>query len=140
MATSTWDFKKLIFSFAGQTITGFSGDISIDHSSGEDSVTKVVGTDGAETVFVFRNDDSGSVTSELMASAASNDFLSAAVAAKLVGPRLIRDMNGRTVLEAPSATVAKRPTVTYGAEMSGREWKWVYADGKFVCGGLAQVS
>jgi len=139
MATSTWDFKKLIFSFAGQTITGFRGDISINHSSGEDSVTKEVGHDG-EAVFVFRNDDSGSVTSELMASAASNDFLSAAIAAKLVGPLLIRDMNGRTVLEAPSATVAKLPTVTYGAEMSGREWKWVYADGKFVCGGLAQVS
>ena len=140
MAVSTWDFKKLIFTVAGQTMSGFSGDISIEHGSGEDQVTKVKSTDGASTALVFINDDSGSVTFELMASSASNDMLSALWAGKIVGPLLIRDTNGRTVLEAPSAAVAKLPTVTYGAEMSGREWKLVYADAKFVIGGLAQVS
>ena len=43
MATSTWDFKKLIVAYAGQTLSGFAGDISIDPDGGEDIATKTVG-------------------------------------------------------------------------------------------------
>jgi hypothetical protein len=78
--------------------------------------------------------------SSAFASSSSNDILSALAAAKTVGPILIRDTNGRTVLEAPAAWVARRPVVAYGAEMSEREWRIDYSDAKFVIGGLAQVS
>ena len=98
MATSTWDFKKLIVAYAGQTLSGFAGDISIDPDGGED------------------------------------------IATKTVGPILIRDTNGRTVLEAPAAWVARRPVVAYGSEVKEREWRIDYSDAKFVIGGLAQVS
>ncbi len=140
MATSTWDFKKLVVAFAGQTLSGFAGDISIDPDGGEDIATKTVGSDGSETVVVFHNNASGGVTMALMASSSSNDILSALAAAKTVGPILIRDTNGRTVLEAPAAWVARRPVVAYGAEMSEREWRIDYSDAKFVIGGLAQVA
>jgi hypothetical protein len=140
MATSTWDFKKLVVAYAGQTLSGFAGDISIDPDGGEDVATKTVGSDGTETVVVFHNNTSGSVTVAMMASSASNDVLSALAAAKTVGPIMIRDTNGRTVLEAPAAWVARRPVVAYGAEMSEREWRIDYSDAKFVIGGLAQVS
>lgn len=139
MATSTWDFKKLLVTLAGQTISGFAEDISIDPDGGEDIATKTVGSDGSETVVVFHNNASGGVTMSLMASSSSNDVLSALAALKAVGPLLIRDSNGRTVLETPSAWVARRPVVAYGAEMSPREWRIDYSDAKFVIGGLAQV-
>lgn len=61
MATSTWDFKKLIVAYAGQTLSGFAGDISIDPDGGEDIATKTVGSDGSETVVVFHNNTSGGV-------------------------------------------------------------------------------
>lgn len=139
MATSTWDFKKLVVVYAGQTISGFAADVSIDPDGGEDVATKTVGSDGSETVVVFHNNTSGSVTMALMPSSASNDVLSALAAVKTVGPLLIRDSNGRTVLETPSAWIARRPVVAFGAELGEREWRIDYSDASFVIGGLVQA-
>lgn len=140
MATSTWNFKKLVVSYAGQTLSGFAGDISIDPDGGEDVATETVGSDGTECVVVFHNKTNGTVTISLMASSKSNDILSSLSALKTVGPILIRDTNGTTVLEAPSAWVKRRPVVTYGAEIQPREWVLGYSDSKLIIGGLAQVS
>lgn len=140
MSTYSWDFKKLITAYAGQTLSGFAGDVSIDPDGGEDVATETVGSDGSETVVVFHNKTNGTVTISLMASSLSNDLLSALAAAKTIGPLLIRDTNGRTVLEAPSAWVRRRPVVAYGAELQPREWVLGYSDAKFVIGGLVQAS
>ena len=82
---------------------------------------------------------SGKVTYSLMASSASNDVLDALATQKTIGPLLIRDTNGRTVLDTPSAWVAERPAIGFGAELDEREWVLEYADGKLVVGGLTQA-
>jgi len=139
MSTYSWDFKKLVTAYAGVTLSGFAGDVSCDPDGGEDVATKTVGSDGSETVVTFHNNTSGTVTISLMASSVSNDLLSSLAAAKTIGPLLIRDTNGRTVLESPSAWIKRRPVVTFGAEMQPREWVLEYSDAKFVIGGLVQA-
>ncbi len=139
MAAYAWDFQKLVNVYAGQVISGFAGKVVIEPNGGEPIATKVTGSDGKETIVVFHNNTSGKVTYSLMASSASNDVLNALAELKTIGPLLIRDTNGRTVLETPSAWVAEPPTVGFGAELDDREWVLEYADGKLVIGGLTQV-
>ena len=139
MAAYAWDFQKLVNVYAGQVISGFSGKVLIEPNGGEPIATKTTGSDGKETIVVFHNNTSGKVTYSLMASSASNDVLNALAELKTIGPLLIRDTNGRTVLETPSAWVAEPPDVGFGAELDDREWVLEYADGKLVIGGLTQA-
>lgn len=140
MAVSTWDFSKLVVTWANVTITGFAENVTIDPDGADDTVKKTVGSDGRETVFVYMNDRSGSVTLSLMASAQSNTVLSALHAAKTIAPIQVKDLNGSTVLQAPAAVIRKRPQTVYGKELTPREWIIDYADGDLVIGGLAAVS
>ena len=139
MAVHAWDFKKLINVYAGQVISGFASKVTIEPNGGEPIATKTTGSDGKETIVVFHNNNSGKVTYSLMASSASNDVLNALAELKTIGPLLIRDTNGRTVLDTPSAWVAERPAVGFGAELDEREWVLEYADGNLVIGGLEQA-
>jgi hypothetical protein len=139
MAAFAWDFQKLVNVYAGQVISGFSGKVMIEPNGGEPIATKTTGSDGKETIVVFHNNTSGKVTYSLMASSASNDVLDALATQKTIGPLLIRDTNGRTVLDTPSAWVAERPPVGFGAELDEREWVLEYADGNLVIGGLTQA-
>ena len=139
MAVSTWDFSKLVVSWSGVVITGFAEAVTISPDGGDDTAKKTVGSDGRETVVVYTNDTSGSVTMSLMASAVTNSTLSALAAAKTIGPLLIKDLNGTTVLQATAAWVAKRPETVFGKELSPREWRIDYADGNLVIGGLTPV-
>ena len=139
MAAFAWDFQKLVNVYAGQVISGFSGKVMIEPNGGEPIATKTTGSDGKETIVVFHNNNSGKVTYSLMASSASNDVLNALAALKTIGPLLIRDSNGRTVLDTPSAWIARRPVVAFGAELGEREWRLDYSDASFVIGGLVQA-
>lgn len=139
MAAFAWDFKKLINVYAGQVISGFASKVTIEPNGGEPIATKTTGSDGKETIVVFHNNTSGKVTYSLMASSASNDVLNALAELKTIGPLLIRDTNGRTVLDTPSAWVAERPAVGFGAELDEREWVLEYADGNLIVGGLVQA-
>ena len=139
MAAFAWDFQKLVNVYAGQVISGFSGKVMIEPNGGEPIATKTTGSDGKETIVVFHNNTSGKVTYSLMASSTSNDVLNALAELKTIGPLLIRDTNGRTVLDTPSAWVAERPAVGFGAELDEREWVLEYADGNLIVGGLVQA-
>ena len=140
MSVATWDFSKLIVTWAGVTVTGFMNDVTLTCDGGEDAVKTVVGSDGRETVFVFMNNRTGNVVLPLMASARANDVLSAAFAAKTIGPLQIKDLNGTKVCQAPAAVISKRPAPTFGKEISAREWTISFADGDITIGGLAAVS
>lgn len=140
MAVSTWDFSKLVVTWANVTITGFAENVTIDPDGADDTVKKTVGSDGRETVFVYMNDRWGSITLSLMASAKSNTVLSALHAAKTIAPLQIKDLNGSTVLQAAAAVIRKRTQTVFGKELTPRDWIIDYADGDLVIGGLAAVS
>lgn len=139
MAVHAWDFKKLINVYAGQVISGFASKVTIEPNGGEPIATKTVGSDGSETIVVFHNNTGGKVTFALMASSSSNDILDALATLKTIAPLLIRDTNGRTVLDTPSAWISERPSIGFGAELDEREWVLEYADGNLIVGGLVQA-
>ena len=99
-----------------------------------DLFTKTVGTDGK----VVRNrslDRSATITFSLLQTSASNDALSVLYQLDLnapngagVVPLTIRDLNGRTLLTAAEAWIAKAPDVMYDREATSREWTIHCAD------------
>jgi len=96
--------------------------------SDEDDTTLYVGTDGSATL-ARNNNFSGTITVRLAQSSATNDAYSAehtlfrnGPPGSGIHPMLIRDASGRTVLQAQSCWIQKRPPVTFGREATEREW------------------
>ena len=85
---------------------------------------------------VKNNNTGGSVTLTLSASSPTNAALSARVAAdqlgeNIVGPLVLRDLNGETVIECDGAFLEDVPEVSFGQERGTRTWV-------FQCAGIRQ--
>jgi hypothetical protein len=124
---ATYNPAEVTIVFAGIPISGFAEGTFVSVERNEDSYAMQVGADGNATR-AKSNNRSGRVTLTLIQSSVSNDALSAQ--AKLdelndgdgIGPLLIKDLSGRTVIQAEQAWIVKPATVEYGREASEREW------------------
>jgi hypothetical protein len=110
-----------------------------------DSVAHAPGT-GGDLTRIKLSDKTAVITLTLAALSASNDYLSALVAAdelpgaNVVGPSLLRDLNGRSLVQGAASWVQRVPNLDYGSdEAMPREWLVVLHDAKIVVGGMTEI-
>lgn len=89
---------------------------------------------------VRNNNRGGSFSVTISASSPTNTRLSLAVqeddvSEACVGPLVLKDLNGNTVLEADGAFLADMATVTFGAERGSRVWIFECAAKRSFVGG-----
>lgn len=123
-----YDPKAVSMVFAGILIGGYSDGTFVKIAANNDSFALLVGADGDATRSKT-NDRSGRITFTLQQSSLSNDLLSAAHAADVltsngdgIGPLLIKDNSGRTLVTAEKAWIVKQPDADFAREVSMREW------------------
>lgn len=124
---TTYDPSKVSVIVGSQPVTGYAdGDfVSVERS--EESFSLLVGADG-ETTRAKNANKSGKIKITLMASSASNDYLSALQAADELGgnspfPILIKDNSGKSLYTAATAWISKPASGTFGKEAGKREWE-----------------
>lgn len=128
MALHTYDPSQVTIIFAGIPVSGFAEGTFVSAERNEDSWALQVGADG-EATRAKSNNRSGRVTFTLIQSSITNDALSALHAVDEntpggdgIGPLLVKDLSGRTIIAAETAWIAKPATVEFGREASEREW------------------
>jgi hypothetical protein len=126
MAVKTYDPKAVAIIIAGIPISGIADGTFITAARDNPMWNSGAGSDG-EGYRAKSNDKSGTVTLTLLQTSASNDALSAL--AKLdeasgdgVGPLLIKDNSGRTLIAAESCWIEKPADAEFAREISNREW------------------
>lgn len=126
MGVETYSPKKVHVLVGAAIIQGYADGTFVNVERSVDAFTLSVGADG-EASRVHSPDRSGTVTLTLQQTSDSNDVLSALAIADdltLQGtfPLLVKDNNGRTLVESNTAWIKKVPASEYSKEMSQREW------------------
>lgn len=126
MTVKTYSPKKVQLIVLGNIISGFAAGTFIVASREVDAFTKILGGDG-EVARTQSANRSGEVTITLLQTSGSNDILSAiAVADELagtgIGPIIIKDTGGSTVLFSGEGWIRKQPDVEFADEAGDREW------------------
>ncbi len=126
MSIPTYDPGAIIIIFLGIKITGFADGTFVEIERDEDAYKKTVGA-GGEVARTRSRNLSGKATFTLMGSSFCNDLLSAAAIldeslGSGVGPILIKDLNGTTLIHGANAWIQKVPKVPFGKELTDREW------------------
>jgi hypothetical protein len=128
MSLKVYDPDSVAIVAFGIPITGYADGTFISVEFNEDFFTLSVGTSG-DACRAKSNNKSARVTLTLMQSSASNDLLTAVMAADLVspngdgiGPFIMKDNTGRTAYTAQNMWIVKAPTVDFSREVGSREW------------------
>ena len=128
MALHTYDPAQVTIIFAGIPVSGFAEGTFVSIERNEDSFTLQVGADG-EATRAKSNNRSGRVTLTLIQSSIVNDAFSALLAVDEnspsgdgIGPLLIKDLSGRTLVAAETAWLVKPATAEFAREATEREW------------------
>ncbi len=126
MAVKQYDPKKIPIIFGGQLISGFADGTFITIKRQTDAFTSMAGADG-EVAVVQSADKRGEIVITLLQTSASNDILSAKMAAQelsgIVGePFLAKDLLGTTLAASDACWIKKYADVELGKEVSAREW------------------
>ena len=139
MSVKTYDPKKNLVIFGGIELKGFSEDSIIEAEPLGDGMKTVVGCDG-ETARSIDPNQNWKVTVKLMASSASNDYLSAVhTADKNTGngilPLLFKDLSGRTTFFASQAWITKPSNIARAKELGENEWVFETGPADVLIGG-----
>jgi hypothetical protein len=128
MGVKNYDPAANVLVFAGIPISGFADGTYVSVEQNEDSYALTVGADG-EGCRSKTNNRSARVTVTLMQSSLSNDLLSAlhnvdlaSPAGDGIGPFLMKDLTGTTVMAAEKAWLVRFPTSSYARDPETREW------------------
>lgn len=121
-----YDPGRVVAAFRGIPILGYADGTFIAVERAEDAFTSEVGAGGDVTRVRSRN-RTGTATFTLLSSSPTNDLFSGvALEDEMfgtgVGPLLVKDLNGTTLIEAPVAWIKKSPAVEYAKEAGSREW------------------
>lgn len=130
----TYNPKKVQLAIGTHLVTGYADGTFIQVDRNSDQFQVVVGADG-EAARAASADKSGTVTVTLMQTSASNDFLSTALNTDELTnlntmPLLMKDISGRTLVQAAEGWVKKYATIEMGKEIVSREW--VYETGELL--------
>lgn len=122
----TYDPVKIVFTFMGIRLTGFAEGTFLEAQRDEDGVSKYTGTDGNVCRAINRN-RGGSITGTFTQSASVNDILSGYInqdeeTGLIVGPALVRDLFGTTIIESPYTWIKKHPNSVYAKEVQARQY------------------
>ena len=127
-AFAHYDPEEYSVIFNGIPIEGFAKDNYLDIEFDAEGYQDQIGADG-HVVRYKSSDQLATVTFVLMPSSPSNKLLSVMYNADIkspngirVGPLLIRNTQGATVLMGSQAWIQKMPKFTLGKEIGVREW------------------
>lgn len=134
-----YDPARVVMTYRGIPIRGYMDGTFISVERASDSFEKAVGA-GGDVARVRSRDRSGRVTLTLQQTAPVNDLLSAiAIEDELfgtgLGPLMVKDVNGTTLLLASIAWIVRPANVEFGDSLSGREWIFDCADLNMGVGG-----
>lgn len=95
---------------------------------------------GGNATRVKNNNKGGTVTITLSASSPTNATLMAAqgtdeLTENVVGPLVLKDLNGDTVVTALGAFINSTPDPSFGSERGARVWVWEVAQINTILGG-----
>lgn len=129
-AMKNWDLSALLMVFMGIGLsTGFDEDDVLELEPEADTFGHKVGADG-EWVRFRNNNKVNKVSVHLMQTSIANSLFSAIATRDEntqggagVGPMLVQDLQGTTLLEAQNCFVSHRPTRTFGREPKPRVWE-----------------
>ncbi len=126
MSVKTYDPKQISVVIGSQPIHGFADGDFVAVERNEDDWTLLVGADGESTRAKNAN-KSGKITLTLLASSASNDYLSDLQKAdELSGTAtfgaLIKDSFGTSIYSAATLWCVKQPPATFSKDAGTREW------------------
>lgn len=128
MAVATYDANQVTMILAGLPLKGLAPDTFINIEQDEDSFSLQIGAAG-EGARSKSNNRSATITATLLQTSASNDLLSALHNLDInspngdsIGPWLLKDNSGRTIINAAKAWIQKPPPVDYARESGTREW------------------
>ena len=128
----TYNPKRVQLAIGPHIVTGFADGTFIQVERTSDQFQVVIGADG-EAARAASADKSGTLTLTLMQTSASNDFLSTALLTDEqtnlnTMPLLMKDVSGRTLVQAAEGWIKKYATIEFGKEIVSREW--VYETGE----------
>jgi hypothetical protein len=126
-APATYDPALIQVIVGGAIIKGFADGEFVNVEYDNDLWNKVSGADGLVTR-AKQNDLTGLITLTLQQSSLSNDVLTGfAIIDKTTNvgivPVTIKDILGTTLMVSAYGWVRKLPPVTYGKEVTNREWQ-----------------
>jgi hypothetical protein len=126
MTVGNYDALKVRITFAGSPISGFADGTFVTAARRNPTWVLTAGADG-ETARSKSNDKTGTIVFTLLQTSQSNDTLSAkALVDELtgngVGPILIQDLNGTTLVQGETAFIEKPADVTLAKDVEAREW------------------
>ena len=126
MSVKSYDPAQVQAILAGILISGYADGTFITVARDNPSFNSIVGSDG-EGARAKSNDQSATITVTLLQTSASNDSLSALAALDEasgdgIGPFLLKDDSGRTLLQAETAWIEKPADSEFAREISNREW------------------
>lgn len=128
MSFGTYSASQVTVAFNGIPVTGAGPGTFVAWARNEESASLQVGSQGDSTISKSNN-RSGRVTLTLLQSSASNSALSqmsqlfeTGPAGSGIGPLLVKDMSGTTVISAENAWVVKPADGEFSNEGTTREW------------------
>ena len=123
-----YDSDQVFCSVAGVPISGFADGEWLRIERETAKFDDVVGTDG-EVTRSKTNDDRATITVRLMQSSPTNDLLSAIHLSDAntpggvgVGPFLLIDRQGTTLVNAEKCWISKEPNISLDRTATEREW------------------
>ena len=123
-----YDPDQISVSVAGIPVKGYADDEFVRVERDNPAFDDVVGTDG-DTTRSKTNDNRATVTIRLMQSSPSNDLLSVLHNSDKntpggvgVGPFLLRDKQGTTLVLGEKSWISKEPDISLGRTATEREW------------------
>ncbi len=126
MTVKTYDPKEVSVIIGSQPLGGFADGDFVTVERNEDGWSLLVGADG-ETTRAKNANKAGKITVRLLASSASNDYLSELqIADELSGSAtfglMVKDNRGTSIYAAATAWINKQPPAAFGKDAGTREW------------------
>lgn len=123
-----YDPDQIFVSLAGIPCSGYADDEFVRVEREGPAFDDVVGTDG-EVTRSKTNDNRATVTIKLMQSSPTNDLFSAlhnldknTPGGAGVGPFILKDLQGTTLIMAEKSWIRKEPDGSWGRTATEREW------------------
>lgn len=137
--TTTYDPAEMLLSFLGDICNGFFDGTFITVERDEDAFALKTGADG-ENARAKNNNKAGKLVLTLMQSSPTNDILSDyqiqdEESGTGIGPLLLRDGLGTSVVSCPDAFISKMAPIKRGTEILGVEWTFILPKQKQRTGG-----
>lgn len=135
----TYSPDRVVVLVGGTPMTAYGEDTFVEISPSADLSTVQVGADG-EIARSISTNKLCTITLTLQQVSPSNNVLSGlmevdALTGGVLFPITLQDLRGTTIFVSSQAWISKRPTITFGREVSDRVWEFQAVPSVWLAGG-----